>query len=108
MAEKIPTNDQSPRTAATLLTPDEISSTISDEEKDANRITKTILNEPAIIMAGTTADGTPGARMRIFPKLMSKPTTKVEADNFPVKTATKNLDHGEAEPGTRGLRTHQS
>ena len=103
VAEKIPTKDQAPNNVGRLLTPDEITKSISDEENDGASITRTILNEPAIIMSGTTADGKLGAQMRIFPKLMPKPTTKVEADNSPVKTTPETRDHGEAEPASKKI-----
>ena len=48
-AEKIPAEDQAPNNAVRLLTPEEISRNNSDEESDAASITRTILNEPAII-----------------------------------------------------------
>ena len=84
MAKKISADEEhgakSLSAADKLLTPDEINKTISDEENASNRITRTILNEPAIILSDTTADDRPGRlRMRLFPPLMPKPTPTVEA-----------------------------
>ena len=75
--------------------------TVSDEEIVSNWITKTILNEPALILSGTMADNQSGARLRLSPLLMPKPTTTEEPVSSPDLTSTKYLDLGDAEPAAK-------